>query len=337
MITSPKGFFMHYRILGKTGWQVSEIGLGTWQVGGGWGRPFDPKRAEEILHTAFDRGINFVDTADVYDGGLSEAAVGKAVRERSEKIYVATKCGRRIQPHIPEAYTVERLRKYVEDSLRNTGLDCLDLIQLHCPPGPVYQRDEIFGLFEELKKEGKIAAMGVSVERINEAQTAVNYEIVSTVQIIFNLFRQRPAELLFNLAAVNSIGMIVRVPLASGLLSGKISSETHFEKDDHRFFNREGKAFDKGETFSGVPLEIAFPAIEALKGEFADGHDLAAQALRWILMFKQVSTIIPGASSMDQVERNVRAAQLPPLSPHQMQEAARIYEKFIKDEVHSKW
>ncbi len=328
---------MHYRTLGKTDWKVSEIGLGTWQVGGGWGKPFDPKRAEEILHTAFDRGINFVDTADVYDGGLSEAAVGKAVRERSEKIYVATKCGRRVQPHTPEGYTVERLRKYVEDSLRNTGLDRLDLIQLHCPPGPVYQRDEIFGLFEDLKKEGKIAAMGVSVERINEAMTAIKYEIVSTVQIIFNLFRQRPAEILFNLAAVNSIGLIIRVPLASGLLSGKITPETRFDKDDHRYFNREGKAFDKGETFSGVPLDKAFPAIEELKGEFADGHDLAAQALRWILMFKQVGTVIPGASNVDQVERNIRAAQLPPLSPHQMQEAARIYEKYIKEEVHHQW
>ena len=328
---------MNFRLLGKTGWSVSEIGLGTWQVGGGWGKPFEPKHAEEILHNAFDRGINFVDTADVYDGGLSEAAVGKAVRERSEKIYVATKCGRRIQPHTEEGYTTERLRKYVEDSLRNTGLDQLDLIQLHCPPGPVYQRDEIFGLFEDLKKEGKIGAMGVSVERVNEAMTAIKYEIVFTVQIIFNLFRQRPAEILFNLAAVNSIGLIIRVPLASGLLSGKITPETQFDKDDHRHFNRDGKAFDKGETFSGVPLEKAFPAIEELKGEFADGHDLAAQALRWILMWKQVGTVIPGASSVDQVERNIRAAQLPPLSPHQMQEAVRIYEKYIKEEVHPQW
>lgn len=328
---------MQYRILGKTGWKVSEIGLGTWQVGGGWGKPFDPRRAEEILHTAFDQGINFVDTADVYDGGLSEAAVGKAVRERSEKIYVATKCGRRIQPHLAEGYTPQRLRKYVEDSLKNTGLDRLDLIQLHCPPSSVYEREDIFGMFEDLRSEGKIAAMGVSVERVNEAMTSVKYEIVSTVQLIFNLFRQRPAEILFNLAAINSIGLIIRVPLASGLLSGKITPETQFEKDDHRHFNREGKAFDKGETFSGVPLEIAFPAIEELKKEFADGHDLAAQALRWILMFRQVSTVIPGASAMSQVERNIRAAQLPPLSPQQMQEAARIYEKHIKEAVHHLW
>ena len=328
---------MNYRKLGKTGWKVSEIGLGTWQVGGGWGKAFDPKKAEEILHTAFDQGINFVDTADVYDGGLSEAAVGRAVRERSEKIYVATKCGRRIQPHFAEGYTVERLRRYVEDSLRNTGLEQLDLIQLHCPPTPVYERDDIFGLFEDLKKEGKIAAMGVSVEKITEALTSMKYEIVSTIQVIFNLFRQKPAELLFDHAEVNQIGLIIRVPLASGLLSGKIHAETSFPKDDHRHFNREGKAFDKGETFSGVPLEKAFPAVEALKADFAGSHDLAAQALRWILMFKQVGTVIPGASSSSQVEKNIRASKLPPLSPSQMQEAAMIYNKFIKEEVHFQW
>lgn len=328
---------MNFRILGKTGWKVSEISLGTWQVGGGWGKPFDPKRADELLHSAFDQGINFVDTADVYDGGLSEAAVGKAVRERSEKIYVATKCGRRIQPHVNEGYTSDKLRRFVEDSLRNTGLDRLDLIQLHCPPTQVFQRDEIFRLFDDLKAEGKIAAMGVSVEGINEAMTAMKYDIVSTVQIIFNLFRQRPSEMLFNLAAINDVGLIIRVPLASGLLSGKITPETTFGKDDHRNFNRDGKAFDKGETFSGVPLEKAFPAIEELKSDFADNHDLAAQALRWILMFKQVSTVIPGASNLNQLNANVRASQLPPLSPHQMQEAARIYEQYIKPEVHHLW
>lgn len=328
---------MQYRLLGKTGWQVSEIGLGTWQVGGGWGNAFDPKKAEEILHTAFDQGINFVDTADVYDGGQSEAAVGRVVRERTEKIYVATKCGRRIQPHFAEGYTVDRLRRYVEDSLRNTGLERLDLIQLHCPPSPVYEREDIFGLFEDLKKEGKIAAMGVSVEKITEALTSMKYEIVSTIQVIFNLFRQKPAELLFDHAEVNQLGLIIRVPLASGLLSGKITAETTFPKDDHRHFNREGKAFDKGETFSGVPLEKAFPALEALKGEFEGQHDLAAQALRWILMFKQVGTVIPGASSTNQVEKNVRASNLPPLSPAQMQVAARVYEEYIKEEVHYQW
>ena len=328
---------MNFKFLGKTGWKVSEIGLGTWQVGGGWGKAFDPKRADELLHSAFDQGINFVDTADVYDGGLSEAAVGKAVRERSEKIYVATKCGRRIKPQFNECYSTDKLRRFVEDSLRNTRLDQLDLIQLHCPPAEVYQRDEIFGLFEDLKAEGKIGAMGLSVERINEARTAIKYEIVSTVQIIFNLFRQRPAEMLFNLAAMNEVGLIIRVPLASGLLSGKITSKTIFGNDDHRNFNREGKAFDKGETFSGVPLERAFPAIEELKADFEDKQDLAAQALRWILMFKQVGTVIPGASNLGQLNANIRASQLPALSTHQMQEAVRIYDRYIKPEVHHQW
>ncbi len=328
---------MNFRKLGKTGWKVSEIGLGTWQVGGGWGKPFDINTAEQILHSAFDQGINFVDTADVYDGGLSEAAVGSVVRDRSEKIYVATKCGRRIQPHINEGYTTDRLRKYVEDSLRNTGLDQLDLIQLHCPPGPIYQRDEIFGLFEDLKKEGKIAAMGVSVERIDEAMAAMKYDIVSTIQFIFNVFRQRPADELFDVAAKNNIGLIVRVPLASGLLTGKITPETKFEKDDHRNFNRDGKAFDKGETFSGVPLEKAFPAIEELKEIFAGDQELAAQAIRWILMFDQVGTVIPGASSMEQVEKNIVASELPTLTSVQIQEARRIYEKYIKEEVHHLW
>lgn len=326
---------MNYRTLGKTGWKVSEISLGTWQVGGGWGQAFDPKKAEEILHTAFDQGINFVDTADVYDGGLSEAAVGRAVKERTEKIYVATKCGRRIQPHSNEGYTPERLRKHVEDSLRNTGLDRLDLIQLHCPPGEVYHRDEIFGLFEDLKAEGKIAEMGVSVERINEAMTAMKYDIVSTVQIIFNLFRQRPAELLFSHAEVNHIGLIIRVPLASGLLSGKITPQTTFNKDDHRHFNREGKAFDKGETFSGVPLERAFPAIEELQKVLGD--PLAAMALKWILMFDQVGTVIPGASSVEQVLENVKSAKFPDLTSTQLKDAERIYNDYIKSEVHHLW
>lgn len=276
-----------------------------------------------------------MDTADVYDGGLSEADVGKVVRERSEKIYVATKCGRRIQPHVNEGYTPSRLRKYVEDSLRNTGLEQIDLIQLHCPPGEVYHRDEIFGLFEDLKAEGKIAEMGVSVERINEAMTAMKHEIVSTIQIIFNLFRQRPAELLFSHAEVNQIGLIIRVPLASGLLSGKITPQTTFAKDDHRHFNREGKAFDKGETFSGVSLEKAFPAIEELKKIV--GEPLSGFALKWILMFNQVGTVIPGASSISQVLQNIEAAKLPDLSSDQMKELELLYKKYIKSEVHHLW
>ncbi|MBN3584358.1 aldo/keto reductase [Algoriphagus aestuarii] len=328
---------MNYRKLGKTGFEISEIGLGTWQVGGGWGKPFNPKTAEELLHSAFDKGVNFVDTADVYDAGLSEAAVGKAVRERSEKIYVGTKCGRRIQPHLNESYAVDKLRRYVEDSLRNTGLERLDLIQLHCPPTAVYQRDEIFELFENLKSEGKIAAMGVSVEQVKEGLSAIKYDIVSTIQVIFNLFRQKPNEVLFRNAKKNNIGIIVRVPLASGLLSGKITPDTTFSKDDHRYFNREGKAFDKGETFSGVPLEIAFEAIEALKKEMDVDQSLAIFALKWILMFPEVSTVIPGASKLSQLESNIKASDGIPLTANQMKLAKEVYEKYIKKEVHLLW
>jgi len=328
---------MNYRTLGKTGWKISEVGLGTWQIGGGWGKPFDPKIAEEILHGAFDSGVNFVDTADVYDGGLSESAVGAAVRARSEKIYVATKCGRRIQPHVNEGYTTDKLRRHVEDSLRNTGLERLDLIQLHSPPTPVYQRDEIFGLFEDLKAEGKIDAVGVSVEKIEEAKLAIDYEIVSSVQVIFNMFRLKPSENLLKYAAAKQVGLIIRVPLASGLLSGKITPETTFSKDDHRHFNREGKAFDKGETFAGVPLKKAFQALEELKVVFKDEGPLASVALRWILMFPQVSTVIPGASSLAQVQSNLEAGQLPPLTKDQMESVKTIYDKYIRHEVHKKW
>ncbi|WP_339877201.1 aldo/keto reductase [uncultured Algoriphagus sp.] len=328
---------MNYRTLGKTGWKISEIGLGTWQVGGGWGSPFNPKIAEEILHTAFDQGINFVDTADVYDAGLSESAVGEVVRQRSEKIYVATKCGRRIQPHIDETYSTEKLRRHVEDSLSNTGLNRLDLIQLHCPPTSVYNRDEVFTLFEKLRAEGKIAAMGVSVEKVEEAKLAMEYDIVSTVQVIFNMFRQKPADELFPLAASKEIGLIVRVPLASGLLTGKITPETTFSKDDHRHFNREGKAFDKGETFSGVPLDKAFPAVEKLREVFNGDGALAAIALRWILMYDQVSVVIPGASKSSQLEANVNAGKLPPITKDQMDAVRDIYNEHIREEVHHLW
>jgi aryl-alcohol dehydrogenase-like predicted oxidoreductase len=216
-------------------------------------------------------------------------------------------------------------------------LNRLDLIQLHCPPTSVYQRDEIFGLFEKLKAEGKIAAMGVSVEKVEEAKLAMEYEIVSSIQIIFNMFRQKPAEELFGFAASKNVGLIIRVPLASGLLSGKITPETTFSNDDHRHFNREGKAFDKGETFSGVPLEIAFPAIEELKDIFKGSGNLAAIALRWILMFDEVSVVIPGASKLSQMEANVKAGLLPEITSEQMQAVKKVYDKYIRAEVHHLW
>ncbi len=328
---------MNYRKLGKTGLKISEISLGTWQVGGGWGGPFDQKKAREILNNAIDEGINFIDTADVYDMGHSEAAVGKIIKERSEEIFVATKCGRQINPHVNEGYTPQVLRKYVEASLKNMGLETLDLIQLHCPPTAVYERDEIFELFGRLKEEGKIRNLGVSVEKVEEAMMAMKYPNVATVQIIFNMFRQKPLEEFFPAAKSNNIGVIVRVPLASGLLSGKMSASREFDPEDHRNFNREGKAFDKGETFSGVDFQKGLEAVEALKEIFKGETSLALWALRWILMFDEVSTVIPGASRPAQVLENSHASQLPAISNLQMKAVKDVYEKYIKKDVHQLW
>ena len=328
---------MNNRKLGKTGWAISEISLGTWQVGGGWGKPFDGKLANRIIHTAIDQGINFIHTADVYDGGLSEAAVGKAVRESPERIFVATKCGRQIQPHVNEGYTPKILRTFVEDSLRNTGLDAVDLIQLHCPPSLVYSRDEIFELFERLKEEGKINAMGVSVETVDEALAAMKYEIVSSIQVIFNMFRLKPSETLFSHPEIDNFGIIARVPLASGLLTGKLTAETIFSKEDHRLFNRKGEAFDKGETFSGVDYQKGLQAVEELKQIFRENESLASCAIKWVLMFPQVTTVIPGASKIEQVISNVEASNSPQISSVQMEAVRNIYERYFKADIHHLW
>ncbi|UCS93071.1 aldo/keto reductase [Echinicola marina] len=328
---------MKYRLLGKTGLKVSEISLGTWQVGGGWGGAFDEKAAHRIINSAIDQGVNFLDTADVYDNGASEKAVGRVLKERSEEIYVASKCGRQISPHVSEGYTPEALRAYVEASLKNMQLESLDLIQLHCPPSEVYYRDEIFELFDRLIGEGKIRHFGVSVEKVSEAMQAIKYPNVSTVQIIFNMFRQKPLEMFFAEAKKNNIGIIARVPLASGLLTGKMDSSITFDKNDHRDFNRNGEAFDKGETFSGVDFELGLKAVEELKPVFAGNATLASWALRWILMFEQVSTVIPGASKVEQVESNVNAGQLSPLSSDQMEKVKDVYNAYIKPTVHHLW
>ena len=328
---------MQYRTLGKTGFNISEISLGTWQVGGKWGDDFSHENAQEILHAAVDSGINFIDTADVYSAGESEKAVGKFVKSRSERIYVATKCGRQLSPHTNQAYQPAVLRKFVEDSLSNMGLETLDLIQLHCPPTEVYYRPEIFELFDRLKEEGKILNLGISVEKIEEALKGIEYENVTTVQIIFNMFRQRPAELFFEQAQKKNVGIIVRVPLASGLLTGKFSQNSTFTKGDHRNFNRNGEHFDKGETFSGIDYETGLAAVNELKAVFPDYPNLAPVALRWILMFGAVSTIIPGASSPEQATANLEALQTPTLTSEQLAAVNAIYEKYIKKSVHQLW
>jgi aryl-alcohol dehydrogenase-like predicted oxidoreductase len=328
---------MQFRKLGKTGMNVSAISIGTWQVGGKWGSNFDDANAAAILNKAIDSGINFIDTADVYSDGMSEKAVGSIIKSRSEKIYVATKCGRQIQPHVNQGYQPAVLRKYVEDSLQRLQLDTIDLIQLHCPPTEVYYRPEIFELFDQLKAEGKIQHLGVSVEKVEEALKAIEYDNVSTVQIIFNMFRQRPAELFFSEAKKKDIGIIVRVPLASGLLTGTFSTQTSFESGDHRQFNRNGEAFDKGETFSGIDYTTGLAAVEALKAIFPDQPNLAPIALKWILQFDAVSCIIPGASNNRQVDSNISALQIPELSQEQLARVQDVYEKYIKTTVHHLW
>jgi aryl-alcohol dehydrogenase-like predicted oxidoreductase len=328
---------MQYRKLGKTNMNVSAISLGTWQVGGRWGDDFNDANADSILNKAVDDGINFIDTADVYSNGDSEKAVGRLVRSRKEKIYVATKCGRQLNPHTAEAYQPTVLRKFVEASLTNMGLETIDLIQLHCPPTAVYYRPEIFELFDQLKQEGKIQHLGVSVEKVEEALKAIEYDNVATVQVIFNMFRQRPAELFFSEAKKKNIGIIVRVPLASGLLTGKFSSATKFTAGDHRTFNRSGEAFDKGETFSGIDYETGLAAVEELKKAFPGNDNLAAIALKWILQFDAISCIIPGASNPQQVESNISALDMADLSAAQLQTVQDIYEKYIKKSVHQLW
>jgi aryl-alcohol dehydrogenase-like predicted oxidoreductase len=332
---------VEYRRLGKTGLDVSAVSLGTWQVGGRWGEEFDDVLAERIIESAIERGVNLIDTADVYSDRASEAAVGRVVRRvkarHGERVYVATKCGRFLDPHVDAGYTPEVLRSYVEASLKNTGLETLDLIQLHCPPPPAYHRPEIFALFDTLKAEGKIRNLGVSVEKIEEALKAIEYPNVTTVQLIFNMFRLRPADLFFGEARAKDVGIIARVPLASGLLSGRFSRQTQFGAADHRTYNRDGAAFDKGETFSGVDYEQGLAAVEAIKTIFPDEPGLAAWALRWILMFPEVSTVIPGASRVEQLEANLAAADLRALTQAEMDGVAAIYERYIKPTVHHLW
>ena len=312
---------MNYRKLGKTGFDVSEISLGTWQVGGKWGEKFNHGLADKILNTALDSGINFIDTADVYSDGESEKAVGKFIHSRKERIHVATKCGRKLNPHNSKAYTIDALRKFIEDSLQNLRLETLDLIQLHCPPTEVYYRPEIFDLFEKPR----------------EALKAIEYPKVTTVQIIFNIFRQRPSELFFKEAKQKNVGIIVRVPLASGLLSGTFNKLTSFSSGDHRNFNQHGEAFDQGETFSGIDYGTGLAAVEEFKKLFPQYSNLRPIALKWILMFREVSCIIPGASKPEQVESNLHALKIEDFTNEQINNINSVYEHWIKPQVHQKW
>ena len=328
---------MQYRELGRTGWSVSEISFGAWAVGADWGRT-DTQESLAALHKAIDMGVNFIDTADVYGDGLSERLIAQLKRERpGDQIIVATKAGRRLNPHVADGYNAENLTAFIERSLQNLETECLDIVQLHCPPTEVYYRPEVFDALDNLVRAGKIRYYGVSVEKVEEALKAIEYPNVQTVQIIFNMFRHRPADLFFTEAKRRRVGILARVPLASGLLTGKMTRDSHFGADDHRNFNRYGESFDRGETFSGVDYETGLQAVEELRALVPEGATLTQFALRWILMFDAVSCAIPGAKRPSQVEENVLAAELPPLNEIQMAKVREIYGKYIGSQVHHRW
>jgi len=328
---------MEYRTLGRTGWRVSEIGFGGWGIGGDWG-PVQDKESLAAVHRALDLGVNLIDTADVYGDGRSETLIGQALRDRAgERIYVSTKAGRRLSPHVAEGYNRENLTAFVERSLRNLGVDAIDLLQLHCPPTPVYYRPDVFEALDELVAAGKVRHYGVSVEKVEEALKAIEYPGVKTVQIIFNMFRHRPAGLFFREATARQIGVLARVPLASGLLTGKMNASTTFARSDHRNYNRQGESFDVGETFSGVPFEVGLRAVEELRRLVPEGMTMAQMALRWILMFDTVTCAIPGAKRPSQAEENVTAAELPPLDEATMAAVRDVYDRLIRPHVHQRW
>ncbi len=326
---------MNYRKFGNTGIKVSEIGLGTWQLGTKWGDPFNEEEGLKILSAADKSGINFIDTADVYNDGNSEITIGKYIKNDRDKFFITTKCGRKLNPHTAEMYTPEAIEKYIDDSRKRMDIDKIDLVLLHCPPTPVYKKKEIFDKLEELKSKGKIANYGVSIEKVSEGLEAMNYGI-SAIEVIFNMFRLKPLEELFPKAKEKNIGIIVRVPLASGLLTGKYNKDTKFGEKDHRTYNRDGKAFDKGETFSGVDYNLGLEAVEELKKVFKT-DDLVPYALKWILMHDAVSVVIPGASKEEQVYSNLRALETPDLTKEQMDKVEEIYNKYIKESVHDNW
>ena len=327
---------MNYRELGKTGWRVSAVSFGAWAIGNAWGQ-VDPAESLSALHRAVDLGVNFFDTADVYGDGHSERLLAQLKRERPEQIIIATKAGRRLDPHVSEGYTFKNLAAFVERSLRNLEVEALDLLQLHCPPTEVYYQPEVFGALDDLVQQGKIRNYGVSVQKVEEALKAIEYDNVCTVQIIFNIFRQRPTDLFFSEAARRRVGILARLPLSSGMLTGKLSRESQFEVDDHRNFNRHGEAFDRGETFSGVDYETGLDAVEELRALVPEGMTLAQFALRWILMFEAITCAIPGAKRPSQAEQNASAADLPPLSEETMRKVKELYDWQIKPLVHQYW
>jgi aryl-alcohol dehydrogenase-like predicted oxidoreductase len=326
---------MKYRKFSDLGWRVSEIGLGCWGIGGSW-IDVSENEAKEVLKKAIDKGVNFFDTADVYGDGRSEKFLGELIKSTSEKIFVTTKAGVRIRPPTPEGYNLKNFEKFINRSLINLGIDCIDLLQLHCPPSEICSKKEIYEMMDQIVKKGKIAHYGVSVWTISDAMEAIQFPNVKSIQIVFNIFRQKPAEDFLKQAKRRNVGVIVRGPLASGLLTGKINKETKFFENDHRNYNIAGKSFDIGDTFSGVNFEKGLDAVEKLKGLLPDNFSLGDLALKWILMHDEVSVVIPGATDKSQVQLNAQASDLEDISSL-LPKINSIYDELIKPDVHHRW
>jgi aryl-alcohol dehydrogenase-like predicted oxidoreductase len=328
---------MEYRTLGRTGYNISAISFGAWAIGGdAWGNT-DDSASLAALNRALDLGVNFIDTADVYGDGHSEQLISQVRKQRSEPFYIATKAGRRLPAQTPEGYNRANLTAWVERSLKNLDTEAIDVLQLHCPPTPVYHMPEVFAILDGLVRDGKLRYYGVSVERVDEALAALDHPNVQSVQIIFNLFRMKPADAFFAKAREHGVGILARVPLASGLLSGRLRPDTTFSPNDHRTYNRHGEAFDQGETFSGVDYTTGLQAVEQLRPLVPDGATLAQFALRWIAMFPEVTASIPGGKTPEQVEENTRAIDLPPLSDAAMARVREVYDALIRPQVQDRW
>jgi aryl-alcohol dehydrogenase-like predicted oxidoreductase len=327
---------MQYRTLGRTGWQISDIGFGAWAIGGSWGT-VDDHESMATLHRALDLGVNFFDTADVYGDGRSERLLARLKKERRDPFFVVTKAGRRLNPHVADGYNKANLTAFIERSLQNLETETIDLVQLHCPPTDVYYRPEVFAALDDMVKAGKLRHYGVSVERVEEALKAIEYPGVQSVQIIFNIVRQRPADLFFARAQERGVGILARLPLSSGLLTGKITRASTFATDDHRNFNRAGAAFDKGETFSGLDFDVQLALVEQITPLVPQGMTLAQMALRWILDHPAVTTAIPGGRRPTQIEENARTSDLPPLSPALHAQLDALYQQHAKPRVHHLW
>ena len=326
---------MQYRKFSNTCWNVSEIGLGCWGIGGNWDDVQDLE-ARKVLKRALDKGINFFDTSDVYGDGRSEKFLGELIKSTSEKIYVATKTGQRLRPYIPEGYNLKTIEKFIDRSLNNLGIECIDLLQLHCPPTEICSKKELYEMMDEFVKKGKILHYGVSVFNISEALSAIKFPNVKSIQIVFNIFRQKPLDLLFKVAKKKNVAIIARGSLASGLLTGTMDINTKFNSNDHRNYNFKGKSFDVGDTFSGLDFKKGLEAVERLKKILPKNFTLTDLALKWILMREEVSVVIPGATNTYQVNMNTKSSDLNEINSL-IPKIKSIYSELLKKDVHHRW